>query len=93
MNELDEERKEIDALDAQMTELFEKRFEAVRKILEYKKQHHMEVLDASREQVILDRNAEKLQNKELDPYYRNWFMHTMEVSREYQNDLLKKERG
>ena len=39
MNQLEEARKEIDAVDREMANLYTRRLDAVTKVLQYKKEH------------------------------------------------------
>ena len=52
-------RREIDGLDELILNALELRARSVRKIGQYKKAHGLPVLDAAREQLILDRVVEK----------------------------------
>ena len=47
--ELEEARKNIDKIDNEMRMLFIKRLEEVNKVIKYKKEHNLPILDASRE--------------------------------------------
>lgn len=49
---LEELRKEIDAIDAEVIELIGKRIDTVREIAKVKKQHQLPILDGSREEEI-----------------------------------------
>ena len=44
MSMLDEARKQINEIDAQMAELFEQRMHAVEDVIAYKQEHQMPVL-------------------------------------------------
>ena len=53
MSELNELRGEIDAIDAQLTELFLRRMDVTRRVGEYKQAHGIPVLDPAREREVL----------------------------------------
>ena len=48
MSRLDEDRKKIDVIDRQIAELFEKRFEVVRDVIEYKIENRLPILNSGR---------------------------------------------
>ena len=54
---LDEIRKDIDAIDKQLVELIIKRMDCSRRVAEFKREKGLPVLDASREAKILDKVA------------------------------------
>lgn len=89
MSKLDDARKEINLVDEEMVKLFERRMQAVQMVAEYKKENHLPVLDASREQCIIDKNVSMLTNKNLEEYYRIFFEGVLNSSKEYQKDLIK----
>ena len=66
MSLIDEARKEINDIDKKMLDLFELRMEAVKKVLEYKKKNKLQILDEKRENEIIQKNLEMLNNKSLE---------------------------
>lgn len=93
MNKLEESRKKIDETDRQLAALFEERFHAVEDVLEYKWENNLPVLDSSREKAVIEKNTAYVEDEALKPYFQEWMQSTMDISREYQKDLLKqKER-
>lgn len=85
---LDEARKEIDQIDAQMATLFEQRMAAVKKVAAYKVMTGMPVFDASREAQILAGAAKRVQNDALCSYYRDFLQAVMDISKAYQSSLI-----
>ena len=85
-------REKIDELDRQLVALFAERMELSRAIAEYKKENGLPVLDASREKEKLDRVAEQ-SPAELREYTRRLYALIFELSRDYQRELIGKERG
>ena len=83
MNELNEARKEIDAIDFEMAKLYEKRLQAVQKVIQYKIEHSLPVLDAGREQEIMQRNEQWVQPAYRDSYKR-FQTYVMEESKRFQ---------
>ena len=53
MNELEQKRNEIDAIDKEMAKLFEERMKVCDYIAEYKKTNMLPVFDKDREEKIL----------------------------------------
>jgi monofunctional chorismate mutase len=85
MNELENLRKEIDEIDQEICKLFEKRMGVSKKIGEYKKSNSMNVLDVSRENIVIENAKKRLKNKELEEYYLTVVKCLMDVSKKYQN--------
>ncbi len=90
MNKLEEARLKINEVDQQMAKLFEERMSAVQQVIEYKIENHQDILDSSRENEVIERNLEKIQNKELKKYYKKYIIMQMQISKEYQADFIKK---
>lgn len=91
MKDLEECRKEIDQIDKQMVELFEKRFELVKEVIAYKQAHDLPIFDASREEAVINKNLNYLKNEELQSYYQDFLQHLMDLSKQYQQEITKKE--
>ena len=91
MSMLDEARKQINEIDAQMAELFEQRMHAVEDVIAYKQEHQMPVLDSRREKAVIERNQELIQDERYKESYRQFITHVMEVSRAYQKKVLNQD--
>lgn len=89
---LEEYREKIDAVDEKLVALFAERMELSRAIAEYKKENGLPVLDASREKEKLKSVAER-SPAELREYTRRLYALLFELSRDYQRELIGKERG
>ncbi len=87
--DLAELRSEIDAINDEMLQLFLRRMEVSGDIAAYKKEHDLPVLNADREQEILDAVSEKA--GDMAPYARRFFTSLMELSRAYQDSLSTSE--
>lgn len=81
MTELEQYRLEIDAIDQELTRLVEQRFEVAKKVAAYKLEHNLPVLDASREDVVIRRNQERLENKGYAPDIADFYTALMAISR------------
>ncbi len=89
---IEELRKEIDAVDSLLTELFEKRMKIAAKIAQYKKDNNLSVCDKSREAAVLERINEKASD-EMKSYVEELYKKIFELSRSYQEKLIEKPEG
>lgn len=88
MNALEEYRQEIDAIDQELTRLFEARLKTVLKVGEYKKQHDLPVLDASREQKVIAKNVDRLEDKQFKEELTKFFQSMMDITKETQQKMM-----
>lgn len=89
MSELEQYRQEIDAIDQDLTRLFETRLKTVLKVGAYKKQHDLPVLDASREQKVIAKNIERLEDKQFEEELTKFFQSMMDITKETQTKMMK----
>ena len=89
MSKLDEARAKIDAIDAQMAELFKQRMENVKTLAEYKNERGLPVEDAEREQGIIDKSMKSIDDEELKPLYMDFIQDTIDISKRYQHRMIK----
>lgn len=89
MDKLQEARKIIDEVDAQMAQLFVRRMEAAEIVAEHKKAHGLPIFDANREAEVLRSGAERIENDDLRGYYTDFLRDTTNISRRYQHKLLQ----
>ncbi len=89
MDQLQKARQEIDLVDREMASLFERRMKAVAAVAEHKKKHGLPIFDPDREEDVVRKNAEYLQNTDLRPYYVEFLRDTMKASRHYQKRQLE----
>ena len=82
-------RGEINEIDAQMAELFVRRMRTAEKIAAYKKEHALPVLDAAREEQMIQDNAKLVEDETLREYYVNFIRNNIAVSRAYQSRLME----
>lgn len=81
MANLDDYRAEIDEIDKQLTELFEKRMDIVLKVAQYKKDNNMEIFQNGREEEVLNKAVNNLKNKDYTKEIKEFLNSTMEISR------------
>lgn len=85
--ELSDYREKIDAIDAQLVELFKQRMDTAAEIAEYKKAHGLKVLDSSRERKKLNEIASMVP-EEFSEYVSSLYSLMFELSRSYQNRVI-----
>ncbi len=90
MNELEEARKKINEIDQEMAALFEERMRAAKIIVNYKMHHGLPILDAAREQEVIERNLNLIHDREIIPFYQDFLVSLMDISKSYQK--MKKEQ-
>lgn len=88
MTDLEKARAAIDEADREIARLFEQRMNAARTVAAYKKERGLQIFDPIREQAILRRNQEWIENESLRSYYMRFMEHTMAISRAYQSRLM-----
>lgn len=88
MTDLEKARREINDVDREMAELFQRRMAAAREVARYKKEHGIPVTDAAREKEVIRRNSAFVENDELRAYYVNFLQYNMDLSKKYQSRLL-----
>lgn len=82
-------RQEIDQVDQELVALLEKRIALVTQVAAYKRATGKAILDASREKVVLNKVASRVQNKDFETTLVNTFADIMKNSRDYQAKQLK----
>lgn len=86
-NKLEEARRIINEVDAQMAELFVRRMRAAEMVYEHKREYGLPILDREREHAVIEQNAALVEDEVLKGYYIDYQQHLMAVSRAYQNRL------
>ena len=90
MDELHNLRNEIDAVDAQITELFTRRMALTQQVGEYKLAHGMQVLDPSREAEVLAKKTAQAPD-ELRADVTTLYESIMSISRRQQRKLVRED--
>ncbi len=83
-DKLDEARKIINEVDLQMAELFVKRMRAAEMVYEHKKEFGLPILDQDRENEVVEKNSEVIEDDVLKEYYIDYIKNIMSISRAYQ---------
>ena len=89
MKDLTMLRKKINEVDKEMAKLFCERMNAVKEIAIVKKQNGISIYDKKREEDIIEKNSELVEDEILREYFVIFLQNNMKVSREYQARLLE----
>lgn len=87
-NELDNLRLEINKIDDELVELFKKRMAAVRCVAEYKIEKSREVLDKSREDFIISRYTDDIEDESLKKEVAEFIKGMLKISRDAQSEII-----
>lgn len=89
MDKLDEARKRINEIDAELARLFTERMIAAGAVAAYKKEHGLPILDATREAQVLERGLARIEDEALREHYVSFLKALMDISKRYQSELLR----
>ena len=85
--DINELRLEIDSIDKQLTELFEKRMKTAASIAAYKKENGLAVYDRERERKVFNKVTE-MTSPEIQSYTKTLYQTIFDLSRSYQKKLM-----
>ena len=85
---LSECRNEIDKIDKELVELFEKRMNVAINVAKYKIENNIPIFNGAREAEVIEKNINRLNNKEYSKLTEKFFTHLMELSRSLQADII-----
>lgn len=83
-NELDNFRKKIDVIDKKMAQLFAQRMNIVKDISLYKKTRGIAISDKTRENEVIKRNIDFIDDNEIKEYYVNFISSVLKISKDFQ---------
>ncbi|KXT67279.1 MULTISPECIES: chorismate mutase [Streptococcus] len=86
---LEEIRQEIDRVDDALVALLEKRMNLVGQVVDFKKSTGKAVLDNKREEVIISRVADKVENKDYQAAIVATFSDILKHSRTFQKQQIR----
>ena len=86
MDELKKYRNEIDERDKQITAELEKRMDISKEIAKCKKEQQIGILNAKREEEVIQKNLSYLKNKEYRFVLEGFFRNLMNLSKLIQNE-------
>ncbi len=87
--DLNELRKRINGIDDALVPLFLARMKVSAEIADYKRANRLPVRDEAREEALLSRLSAAA-GDEMAPYVRSLYERILALSREYQEELLKR---
>lgn len=93
MRDLEACRKAIDEIDQQLIRLFEARLAVVEEVGAWKEKNAVAVLQAGREEAVLEQVRRQLENPEYEPEMLALFRSMMQISRHLQNRCKVKGQG
>ena len=92
MNELENLREKIDAIDKEMIALFEKRMDVVADIAAYKIKNNLPVLNQNREDIVVSKVKSTVKNKDYTDGAADLIKDIMEISKKFQQKLISKQQ-
>lgn len=90
MNKLESARLKIDEIDNEIIQLFEKRMDVIKEVIQYKIENNIPILDSSREIIMLEKNLNKISNPEYKNHYKAVLEGFLKASKDMQKEILKK---
>lgn len=88
MDNLNEARSEINEIDKEMAELFERRMRAAKTIADFKKERGLQIYDAQRERAVIEKNSDYIKDYDIRSYYVRFLNDVMAVSKQYQEHVI-----
>ena len=88
MDNLDEIRKRINSIDAEIAELFEKRMIESRNVANYKIANGLSITDMKREAELIRKNSMMISDDTLREYYVSFEQNLMDLSKAYQKRMM-----
>lgn len=81
-------REKIDKVDKELMRLFEERMDIVLDVAKYKQKNNMAIFHKDRENQVIEKNLNRVKNKELLPYAEEMLHSLMDISKEYQQEKI-----
>ena len=88
MNCLEESRLSIREVDKKIASLFEERMRLCARLLEYKKEHALPILDAEQEARVVSDRLDNIKDPAIQEYYVLFLRDMMKISKAYQARLM-----
>lgn len=90
---LEEQRNRIDKIDREIVKLFEERTKAVEEVAEIKYANNIDILDNSREAMVIDKVQNYLEDDSLKEELADLYENLMRISRGHQQNWMDKKRN
>lgn len=88
---LSKQRQRIDEIDREIVRLFEERTEVVEDVARIKLANNMEILDSSREALVIEKVQSYLKNPALADELADLYKNLMRISRGHQQAWMEKQ--
>lgn len=88
MKTLEQCRNEIDEIDQQLIQLFEKRMNVAKDVVSYKIANDLQIFQPDREKAVIEKNVARINNPQLKKYGHKFIQEMMNLSKDYQADFL-----
>lgn len=88
MKDLETCRQEIDSLDSQIASLFEQRMAVSKDVITYKLANNLPIFQPEREQIVLEKNSQRIKDQDLQKYALSFFQDMMDTSKAYQASFI-----
>ena len=92
MNELENLREKIDAIDKEMIALFEKRMDIVADIAAYKIKNNLPILNQNREDIVISKVKAIVKNNDYTDSAIDFIKDIMEISKKFQQKLISEKQ-
>ncbi len=89
MKDIKEIREQINLIDKEMAKLFEKRMQLSKSVAEYKMNLELPIYDKDREKQVIENNSKLIKDNIIKEYYIEYLQFLMDVSKKYQNYVIK----
>lgn len=86
--DLGEIRDRIDKIDKELVKLLEERMKIVEDVVDYKIENNMQIFDSKREEEVITKNTNRVENQKLKKYIEKMLNDIMSVSKEYQESKI-----
>ena len=88
MKTLEQCRNEIDEIDQQLIQLFEKRMNVAKDVVSYKIANGLQIFQPDREKAVIEKNVARINNPQLKKYGHKFIQEMMNLSKDYQADFI-----
>ncbi|MGX6979664.1 chorismate mutase [Vagococcus elongatus] len=89
MENLEVQREKIDVIDRQIVSLLEERLKVVEEVARIKKEQNIAVLDTAREQKVLEKVAQYVEEPKYRKIIQDTYQSLMDISKAYQKDKIE----
>jgi chorismate mutase/prephenate dehydratase len=86
--DLSDWRREIDQIDKELINLFEKRMDIVINVAKYKMERNLPIFNGAREAEVIEKNLSRLRNKGYREYAEKFLSDLMSTSRQLQHSII-----